>query len=70
MSRKEDLNKLINNHKRRLQKLKEKKAILGLSADPSIEIGIEEIESEIKKLEQVSVEHKENNANPNAFKQL
>ena len=36
---------------RRLQKLKEKKALLGSSADPSVDIEIEDIENEIAEIE-------------------
>lgn len=48
----EMLRKLINNHYRRLQKLKEKEALYGLSVDPGIPLEIEDIEERITKLEQ------------------
>lgn len=51
MTRQEDIKRLINNHNRRLQILKEKKALAGWSADPSIPIEIEDIEAEIKDLQ-------------------
>ena len=51
MSHKNDLEELITNHKLRLQKLKEQKALDGISADPKISIEIEKIEAEIEKLE-------------------
>ena len=50
MSRKNDLQRLIATSSRRLQLLKEKKAILGITADPSIDIQIETIETEIEEL--------------------
>lgn len=46
----ENLEKLITQHKRRLQKLKEKEAALGLSVDPSIPIEIEDVEKSIVSL--------------------
>ncbi len=42
-----DLKRLIAIHNRRLQKLMEQKAILGLFADPRISIEIEDIEIQI-----------------------
>jgi DNA-directed RNA polymerase sigma subunit (sigma70/sigma32) len=51
MSQKDDIQKLILEHNRRLQLLKEKKARLGISADVSLDVEIEDIENEIKKLE-------------------
>ena len=51
MSQEYDLEKLITNHNRRLQKLKERKALEGLSADPKIRLEIENIEAEIKQLQ-------------------
>ena len=47
MSRKNDIKRLIVNHERRLQKLKEQQAIEGRSADPKILIEIEDIEKTI-----------------------
>ncbi len=46
----EAINKEIAAHKRRLHKLREQKATYGLSADPRLEIEIEDIEAELKKL--------------------
>jgi hypothetical protein len=51
MSRQDDLQRLINNLNRRLQKLKEQKTLQGQSTDPKILIEIEDIEKEISKLE-------------------
>lgn len=51
MSRKDDLSKLIRNHNRRLQKLREQQALSGRSVDPGISIEIEDIASEVKKLQ-------------------
>ncbi len=47
----EGIKRLIENHNRRLQKLKEQKALFGISADPKIDIEIEDIEEETKKLQ-------------------
>jgi hypothetical protein len=51
MSNQDDLKKLITDYAKRLQKLKEQKAIAGLSVDPKIPIEIEDIESEIESLQ-------------------
>ena len=51
MSQRDDIKKLIIEYSRRLQKLKEKKARLGVSADPSLDIEIEDIEAELEKLQ-------------------
>ncbi len=51
MPRQDDLKKLIDHHKRRLQKLKEQQAIKGISTEPEILIEIEDIEAEIEKLQ-------------------
>ncbi len=50
MPSKDDIEKLILNHGRRLQKLKEQKALYGRSVDPSILIEIEDIELELDRL--------------------
>ena len=50
MSRIDDLQKEIVVWNRRLQKRKEQKAALGLTADPSIELEIEEIEARLADL--------------------
>ncbi len=50
MSHQGKIQKLIQRYNRRLQKLKEKSATQGVSADPSITIEIEDIEIELKKL--------------------
>jgi hypothetical protein len=51
MLRSDDLERLIINYTRRLQMLKEQKAIMGISADPRILIEIEDIEAEIENLQ-------------------
>jgi hypothetical protein len=51
VSREDDIQQLIINHQRRLQKLREQQALQGLSVDPKILIEIEDIEKEIEKLE-------------------
>ncbi|MFC1975002.1 NB-ARC domain-containing protein [Chloroflexota bacterium] len=51
MSRQNDIKKLIRVNYKRLQKLKEKQALYGISVDPSVEIEIEEIEVEIENLQ-------------------
>ncbi len=51
MSHQSDMQKLIDEHYRRLQKLKEQQARYGNSADPSITIEIEDVEKEIKRLQ-------------------
>jgi hypothetical protein len=51
MSSKDDVRRLIINYTRRLQKLKEQKAIEGISSDPKILIEIEDIETEIEILQ-------------------
>ena len=50
MSRKDNIQRLVSNHTRRLQGLKEKKALLGYSTDPSIDAEIEDTEAKIEKL--------------------
>jgi hypothetical protein len=51
MSDSEDTERLITNHSRRLQILKEQQALLGISADPKIVLEIEDIEAEIARLQ-------------------
>jgi hypothetical protein len=51
MSQQDDIKKLITYHTRRLQKLKEQKALEGRSVDPKILIEIEDIDTEIKNLQ-------------------
>jgi hypothetical protein len=51
MSRAEDIKKLIINHNRRLQKLRERQALEGLSIDPKVPIEIEDIETELEALQ-------------------
>lgn len=51
MSRQDDVKNLINHNFRRLQKLKEKRALEGMSVDPKILIEIEDIEALIEKLQ-------------------
>lgn len=47
----ENKKKLLENHERRLQKLKEKKAIYGLETPPDILMEIEDIEKEVAELQ-------------------
>ncbi|MFC1975783.1 hypothetical protein ACFLXQ_05255, partial [Chloroflexota bacterium] len=61
MSRKDDLQKLINNHKRRLQKLKEREALKGLDVEPEVTIEIEDIEKKLNKLQPELATEKEEN---------
>jgi len=51
MPHKDDIYSLINQHNRRLQKLKEQKALLGLSGDPKIDLEIEDIQGELERLQ-------------------
>lgn len=51
MSRQDDLKKELELWQRRLQKRKEQKATQGISADPSIDIEIEDIEAKVEKLQ-------------------
>lgn len=51
MSQKDDIKKLISNHGRRLQKLKEQQALHGTSTDPKILIEIEDIGAELERLQ-------------------
>jgi len=51
MSRRDDIRKLISNYNRRLQILKEKRALKGLDVEPDILIEIHDIEAEIKNLQ-------------------
>ncbi|MCP4356951.1 MAG: protein kinase, partial [Chloroflexi bacterium] len=51
MPYKDELRKLIAKNSRRLQVLKEKKALMGLNTAPEVVIEIEDIESEIERLE-------------------
>lgn len=51
MPTKDQIKKLIFNHNRRLQKLKEQQALEGPSVDPKILIQIEDIEAEIENLQ-------------------
>jgi len=50
MSQTENIQRLISSHERRLQKLKEKRALLGFNIPSEILIEIEDIEEEIAKL--------------------
>ncbi|MCB0191467.1 MAG: DEAD/DEAH box helicase family protein [Anaerolineae bacterium] len=49
-SNKQDIEQLIKNHNRRLQLLKEQKALQGYSTDPKVTLEIEDIEQELKRL--------------------
>jgi len=51
MSHQDDLQRLIRNYNRQLQKLREKKALLGQATPAAILIEIEDVEAEIEKLE-------------------
>ena len=51
MSQTDDIKRLIIKHRRRLQELKEQKALYGISVDPRIPVEIDDIESEIAHLE-------------------
>jgi HEAT repeat protein/energy-coupling factor transporter ATP-binding protein EcfA2 len=51
MSRQSEIEQLIEQHKRRLQKLKLKEAFQGINADPSISLEIENIEEKLKDLQ-------------------
>jgi uncharacterized protein len=59
MSRQDDINQLISVHFRRLQKLKERQALKGISTEPETILEIEDIEAEIAKL-QAELASKEN----------
>jgi formylglycine-generating enzyme required for sulfatase activity len=50
MSRQDDLRQLISNHQRRLQKLKEQQALMGMHTPPYISIEIEDTEAELNRL--------------------
>jgi hypothetical protein len=52
---KENANKIVDNKKRRLQKLREQAAHFGRSVDPAITMEIEDLEREISELEQKAV---------------
>ncbi|MCB0194706.1 MAG: hypothetical protein KDJ65_22330, partial [Anaerolineae bacterium] len=52
MSNKAHLQQLITNHTRRLQKLKEQRALTGIRTDPAIIIETEDIETELKVLQE------------------
>lgn len=59
MSRIDEIQRLIQEHQRRLQKLKEDQATFGLHTPPHIEIQIEDTEAEIEKLRRELVEQEE-----------
>jgi uncharacterized protein YjbI with pentapeptide repeats len=50
MSRRDDLRKQIDNHRRRLQKLEEQQALYGLDTPPHVLIEIEDIKAKIEEL--------------------
>ncbi|MCB0175077.1 MAG: NUDIX hydrolase [Anaerolineae bacterium] len=50
MSRSAEIKRLLKNHNRRLQKLREEQSLIGLSAEPELLIEIEDIEQEIANL--------------------
>ncbi len=51
MSRKTDLQQLIINHTRRLQKLKEQQALKGHDAEPALLIEVEDVEAQLERLQ-------------------
>ncbi len=51
MTGRNDIKKLIHINNRRIQALKEQKAMQGVSVDPKIIIEIEDIEAELEKLD-------------------
>ncbi len=51
MSRKDDMRKLMAEHQRRLQRLKEQKARYGINTSPEVLNEIEDIETEIERLQ-------------------
>ena len=51
MSRVDEIHKQLNNHRRRLQILKEQQALQGIAVDPKIPLEIQDIETEIATLE-------------------
>lgn len=55
MITKDDIRKLITNHYRRLQRLKEQEALHGLSVDPGVLIEIEDIEIKIAELQEALI---------------
>lgn len=59
MSHQDDLQKELKLWQRRLQKRREQKATLGISADPSIDIEIEDIEVKIEHLQADLLEQQE-----------
>jgi hypothetical protein len=67
MPHQDDIKNLIRNHNRRLQKLKERKALEGLNTSPEILIEIEDIEDEVTNLEKelIEIRQKENLPKPN-----
>lgn len=50
MTRRDEIKKLIQNNYRRLQLLKEQKALAGWSVDPKVNLEMEDIETEIEEL--------------------
>ena len=64
MSRQDEVKVLIYNHGRRLQKLREKRAKLGISTDPRFDIEIDELEEEIEKLQMELIELDPGEENP------
>ncbi len=64
MSRKQYLQRLLANHTRRLEKLREQQALAGYSTNPEILLEIEDIESEIQRLQQALAALKEADTAP------
>ena len=64
MTNKEDVRQLLNEHKRRLNILREREARLGLNAPPEMILEIEDIETKIAQL-QTTLRKLENNTESN-----
>ncbi len=60
------IKKLIAEHSRRLQKFKEKKATLGVSADPGIDLQIEDLEAGLDNLQAQLAEKESSQLQPDA----
>ncbi len=71
MSSQDDIKKLLKYHERRLQKLKEKSAKYGISADPSIGLEIDDIKEKIEDLQaELSIHNSANYGVPSDSKIL
>lgn len=67
MSRRADIQKLLANRRRRLQKLREQQALYGISAEPRVLIEIEDIEAEVEGLQAELAALPETDESPSAF---